>query len=218
MTGVYEKEEDIYNELFFRYPQLNETRKSVLKTYEIMCSTFDNQGVLYVAGNGGSAADSEHIIGELCKSFKAKRPISDELKRKILSKEFAESTQICMNLEGGLPAISLPSMIALNTAITNDIGADYVFAQSINALATGKDAFLGISTSGNSKNIINAMIVARAKGLKVIGLCGKNECKMDDICDAVIHAPDSETYRVQELHLPIYHALCAMIESHYWGH
>ena len=216
MKGTFNGVEDIYKDLFVRYPILETAKEDIYRAYELLAKTFDNAGTLYVAGNGGSAADSEHIVGELCKSFTAKRPIEKKLADVLIKEYECQGEELCKYIEGGLPAVSLPSLVALNSAISNDIGSDFVYAQSLNALASSRDAFLGISTSGNSKNILNAMMVSKAKRLVTIGLCGEQKCKIDDICDVTIHAPASETYKVQELHLPIYHALCAMIESNFW--
>ena len=172
---------------------------------------------MYLAGNGGSAADSEHIVGELMKSFMAKRPIDEKLADKLKSLYGEEGEKLSLDLEGGFRALSLPSLISLSTAIINDVNSDVMFAQMLNSIGVEGDVFWGISTSGNSKNIVKAAMLAKAKGLKVMALVGQKECKLDKLCDVIIHVPETETYKVQELHLPVYHALCAMIESEFYG-
>ncbi len=214
------KDKEIYeilDNLILRYPQLESCRDDILKVYFMLIDVFENGGKVFIAGNGGSAADSEHIAGELMKRFKIKRQLDENLVNR-LKQDFPEySDDLIENVEAGLPVISLPSMTSVTTAIINDQGGDYLFAQSISSVAKPGDLFWGISTSGNSRNIVNAIVIAKAKSVKTIGLTGLKECKLDGLCDAVIHAPEEETYKIQELHLPIYHALCAMIEYYYWG-
>lgn len=217
MNSTFMKDLQIFDNLFERYPILDKCKNSIMKAYEILTYSYDAGGTLYVAGNGGSAADSEHIVGELMKSFMAKRPINEELSKKLYKVCPDDANLLNANIEGGLPAVSLPSFCALSTAVSNDVNGDFIFAQALNSVSKANDVFLGISTSGNSKNIVYAMEIAKAKGLKCIGLCGAKECKLDSLCDVSIHVPETETYKIQELHLPIYHALCAMLESHYWG-
>lgn len=217
MNSDIKTPEMIFDTLLERYPALNECSSQITAAYETIRNAYENGGTLYTAGNGGSAADSDHIVGELMKSFMFKRPVSDELKNS-MTKLFGEDGEaLAKNLEGGLGAVSLPSLTALSTAVSNDTDPKTVFAQMINSLGKKGDVFLGISTSGNSANIIYAMMTAKAKGLAVIGMTGSKACKMDGLCDAVIHVPESETYKVQELHLPVYHALCAMLESAFFG-
>ena len=192
-------------------------KSSIYKAFELLKETVLRQNILYLAGNGGSASDSEHIVGELMKSFMAKRPIDEKLADKLKSLYGEEGEKLSLDLEGGFRAVSLPSLISLSTAIINDVNSDVMFAQMLNSIGVEGDVFWGISTSGNSKNIVKAAMLAKAKGLKVMALVGQKECRLDTLCDVIIHVPETETYKVQELHLPVYHALCAMIESEFYG-
>ena len=178
---------------------------------------YENGGKLLIAGNGGSAADSEHIVGELMKSFKLPRKLSDTYKKdlKNINEEFG--TILGENLQGSLPAIALDGHFALSTAYMNDCEPLLCFAQQVNGFGNKDDIFLGISTSGNSKNILFASVCAKAKGLKVIGLTGEKESDLSNLSDVCIKVPSSETYMIQELHLPIYHCLCLMLEQHFFG-
>jgi D-sedoheptulose 7-phosphate isomerase len=172
-------------------------------------------GKVLVCGNGGSAADSEHIIGELMKGFILKRRIKQEDRDRIKTM-FPEDWQyLSENLQGALPAISLVSQSALAYAYINDVAPDMVFAQQLYGYAKEGDVLIGLSTSGNSKNVVNAIKVAKAFGVKTVGMTGDNGGIMKGICEITIQAPEHETYKIQELHLPVYHALCAMIESGY---
>ena len=217
MDKLFKSREEIFDSLFIRYPVLEGCTRSIYKAFELLKETVLRQNILYLAGNGGSAADSEHIVGELMKSFMAKRPIDEKLADKLKSLYGEEGGKLSLELEGGFRAVSLPSLISLSTAIINDVNSDVMFAQMLNSIGVEGDVFWGISTSGNSKNIVKAAMLAKAKGLKVMALVGQKECRLDALCDVVIHVPETETYKVQELHLPVYHALCAMIESEFYG-
>ena len=217
MDKLFKSREEIFDSLFIRYPVLEGCKRSIYKAFELLKETVLRQNILYLAGNGGSAADSEHIVGELMKSFMAKRPIDEKLADKLKSLYGEEGEKLSLDLEGGFRALSLPSLISLSTAIINDVNSDVMFAQMLNSIGVEGDVFWGISTSGNSKNIVNAAMLAKAKGLKVMALVGQKECRLDALCDVVIHVPETETYKVQELHLPVYHALCAMLESEFYG-
>ena len=217
MDKLFKSREEIFDSLFIRYPVLEGCKRSIYKAFELLKETVLRQNILYLAGNGGSAADSEHIVGELMKSFMAKRPIDEKLADKLKSLYGEEGGKLSLELEGGFRAVSLPSLISLSTAIINDVNSDVMFAQMLNSIGVEGDVFWGISTSGNSKNIVKAAMLAKAKGLKVMALVGQKECRLDALCDVVIHVPETETYKVQELHLPVYHALCAMIESEFYG-
>lgn len=217
MEKLFKSREEIFDSLFIRYPVLEGCKGSIYKAFELLKETVLRQNILYLAGNGGSAADSEHIVGELMKSFMAKRPIDEKLADKLKSLYGEEGGKLSLELEGGFRAVSLPSLISLSTAIINDVNSDVMFAQMLNSIGVEGDVFWGISTSGNSKNIVNAAMLAKAKGLKVMALVGQKECRLDALCDVIIHVPETETYKVQELHLPVYHALCAMIESEFYG-
>ncbi len=217
MDKLFKSREEIFDSLFIRYPVLEGCKRSIYKAFELLKETVLRQNILYLAGNGGSAADSEHIVGELMKSFMAKRLIDEKLADKLKSLYGEEGEKLSLDLEGGFRALSLPSLISLSTAIINDVNSDVMFAQMLNSIGVEGDVFWGISTSGNSKNIVNAAMLAKAKGLKVMALVGQKECRLDALCDVIIHVPETETYKVQELHLPVYHALCAMLESEFYG-
>jgi len=214
--GTKVTSEDIFDELFERYPCLWACEEQIRKTFDLLSDVFDNHGKLYIAGNGGSASDSEHIVGELMKPFKILRKVDEGFSNSLRKLFPGDGDIIADNLTGGLGAISLPSFVSLSSAIINDMDAAFVYAQPLSVLGLSGDAFLGISTSGNSLNVTYAAMTARAKGMYSIGLSGESTCKLDEICDVVIHAPARETYQVQELHLPIYHAICAMLEARYW--
>ena len=203
--------------LIERYPILEPCKESIAKAYDIMEEAYSNGRKLLVAGNGGSAADSEHIVGELMKEFKLKRKIyaaqADRLKK--IDPEMGQV--LAENLQGTLPAISLVGEPALTTAYMNDAVPLLIFAQQVNGLGKAGDVFLGISTSGNSKNVLYAAVAAKSKGLKVVGLTGQKENKLEKFADVCIHVPETETYKIQELHLPVYHCLCLMLEDKFFG-
>lgn len=205
----------ILQEMVKRYPELGtgNIEKSIEEAFLCLKSVFETGGKVLVCGNGGSAADSDHIVGELVKGFKLKRELTENIKKKF---SFADK-ELVEHLQMGLPAINLMSQCALISAIANDNGAEYVFAQQVMAYGKEKDCLIGISTSGNSANVINACKTARALGMKTIGLTGKNESRMDEECEIVINAPANETFKIQEFHLPIYHAICAMLEKEFFG-
>ena len=195
---------DRIGKLIETFPELNGIHENIIKAYSILSDSYNNKGKLLIAGNGGSASDAEHIVGELMKGFMKERRYE--------SKSLPEA-----KLQYGLPAISLVSQSSLITAIANDNGADLIYAQQILGYGTPNDVFLGISTSGNSKNIVNAALVAKEIGLHVISMTGKKNSKLSSISDVTIQVPADETYRVQEYHLPIYHVLCAMLEDKYFS-
>ena len=203
--------------LIERYPQLKSASKEIEDAYEILESCFTNGGKLLVAGKGGSAADSEHIVGELMKGFEKPRVLNNELRRSLVKVDSKMGTILAENLQMALPAIALDGHVALTTAYMNDCNPLLCFAQQINGYGNGKDVFLGISTSGNSKNIIYAAITAKAKGMKVIGLTGSKQCELQKLSDVTIHSTENRTYMIQEQHLPIYHCLCLMLEERFWG-
>ena len=204
-------------ELIRRYPQLDVCKKDIEKAYLLLQKTYDKNGKLLIAGNGGSAADSEHIAGELMKRFKITRPINKELAEKLMKIDPERGERLIKNLEMPLRAVPLTSHIAITTAYMNDADATGVFAQQMLGFGDAGDVFLAISTSGNSENIISACIVAKAMGIKIIGLTGEKESKLSKYADICIRVPETETYKIQELHLPVYHALCLMLESNYFG-
>ena len=200
-----------------RYPQLKVIEQQIIDGYLIMEDCYRNGGKLLIAGNGGSAADAEHIVGELMKGFIIERKLSDIDQKKIIDIDREYGEILANSLQSSLPAIALDGHLSLTTAYMNDCEPLLCFAQQLNGFGNSGDVFLGISTSGNSKNIIYAAIVAKAKGLKVIGLTGERNSKLSDFSDVCIQVPEIETYMVQELHLPIYHCLCLMLEEKFFG-
>ena len=200
-----------------RYPKLDAVKQEIIDSYLIIEKSYSNGGKLLVAGNGGSAADSEHIVGELMKGFKMPRKLNEDYTKALISVDPELGETLSENLQGALPAIALDGHPALTTAYMNDCEPLLCFAQQVNGLGKPEDVFLGISTSGNSKNILYAATVAKAKGMKVIGLTGAKDSKLQTYADICIKAPDTETYMIQELHLPIYHCLCLMLEDKFFG-
>ena len=203
--------------LIERYPELTDQKENIMDAYKILEESYANGGKLLVAGNGGSAADSEHIVGELMKGFENARKLSKEYKDNLSKVDKEMGRVLGENLQGGLPAIALDGHLALSTAYMNDCEPLLCFAQQVNGFGNDKDVFMGISTSGNSKNILYAATVAKAKGMKVIGLTGANNSKLSDMADATIRSSQTRTYMVQEHHLPIYHCLCLMLEDRFFG-
>lgn len=200
-----------------RYPVLKCVEQDIITGYLIMRESYENGGKLLIAGNGGSAADSEHIVGELMKGFKMSRKINDEYVEKLINVDPELGKVLAEDLQGALPAIALDGHLALTTAYMNDCEPLLCFAQEVNGFGKEGDVFLGISTSGNSKNILYAATVARAKGMKVIGLTGQKDSKLSACSDVTVKAPSTETYMIQELHLPIYHCWCLMLEDYFFG-
>ena len=203
--------------LMERYPTLEVCKQDIINAYLIMEDCYERGGKLLVAGNGGSAADSEHIAGELMKRFKIQRPVSDEYAKKLVEIDPERGPDLAKNLERSLMAIPLVAHEALTTAYINDVDGLGVFAQQLMGFGREGDVFLGISTSGNSKNIMNATVVARASGIKVIGLTGAKGGELETVSDVAIKVPETETYMIQELHLPVYHCLCLMLEDRFFG-
>lgn len=204
--------------LIDRYPKLIVCKEDIIRAYEILQEAYSNERKLLVCGNGGSASDSEHIVGELMKEFKLKRKVYADQAEAMKTIDQEMGATLAENLQGALPAICLTGHSSLTTAFMNDANADLVFAQQVNGYGKANDVFLGISTSGNSKNVCYAAITAKSKGLKVIGLTGEKESKMTKLADVCIRVPETETYKIQELHLPVYHCLCLMLEDHFFGH
>ncbi len=207
----------ILNELTSRYPALQAVRGDIEAAYGILKECYDGDHKLLIAGNGGSCADSEHIVGELMKGFRRSRPISEELKQAITAFDPDHESEWTGKLQNGLQAIALTGHPALSTAFANDVDAEYIFAQQVLGYGRPGDVFLGITTSGNSRNILKAAAVAKAAGMKVIGLTGRDGGKLRAAADCTIIVPEQETFKIQELHLPVYHALCLMLEETYFG-
>ena len=204
----------IYEELLAKYPALEVCKEEILKTFEISKQTYLSGGKILVCGNGGSASDSEHIVGELMKNFKKCRKANKEILDRL--EDCEESAKLKEVLEGNLPAISLTSHIALTTAYSNDKEPSAVFAQQLSGLGQEGDTFIAISTSGNSLNCVYACLVAKAKGLKTIALTGAKDSRLSTLSDVCVKVPETETYKIQEYHLPVYHALCAMLEEEFF--
>ncbi|WP_310604967.1 D-sedoheptulose-7-phosphate isomerase [Anaerosporobacter sp.] len=211
------KLENHINLLVERHPTLTTVKKDIIEAYLILKECYENDHKLLIAGNGGSAADSEHIAGELMKRFKILRPVPDTFADKLKEIDPVRGEKLGHNLERGLMAIPLVAHEALTTAYINDVDGLGVFAQQLYGFGRPGDVFLGISTSGNSKNVMSATVVARALGLKVIGLTGAKGGDLAEVADVAIKVPETETYIIQELHLPVYHCLCLMLEDYFFG-
>ncbi|MDB4584381.1 SIS domain-containing protein [Draconibacterium sp.] len=202
-------------QLLKRHDELTPLKKEIQKAANVIIQSYENGGKILACGNGGSSSDSDHIVGELMKSFEGRRPLRQELKDK-LAEQGERGTYLAENLQQGLPAISLTAHTALTTAVANDINAEVIFAQQVTGYGVGGDVLIGMSTSGNSQNVIDAILVAKAKGMITIGFTGESGGKMKELCDMLINVPERRTAYVQELHLPVYHTLCLMIEDHFF--
>jgi D-sedoheptulose 7-phosphate isomerase len=207
---------DYLQQLIERYPPLESVRPEINAAFMGMMESFARGGKLLIAGNGGSAADAEHIVGELMKSFVKKRKLPDSFVTNIEEIDSEIAQYLTPRLQPGLPAIALTGHNSLNTAAINDIDGNITFAQQVYGYGTEGDVFLGISTSGNAKNVLYAAVVAKAKKMKVIALTGGNGGKLKQLADVSIIVPETETYKIQELHLPVYHCLCLMLEEHFF--
>lgn len=203
--------------LMKRYPVLEACKEEIIGGYELMEECYKNGGKLLIAGNGGSAADSEHIAGELMKRFKIPRSIPEDLKKKLIEIDSVRGENLSKNLERPLMAIPLVAHEALTTAYINDVDGLSVFAQQLYGFGRAGDVFLGITTSGNSQNVMSATVVARALGIKVLGLTGENGGELSQVANVCVKVPETETYMVQELHLPVYHCWCLMLEDKFFG-
>ncbi|WP_394523301.1 D-sedoheptulose-7-phosphate isomerase [Lacrimispora sinapis] len=203
-------------ELLERYPALACVKAEILNAYHILESCYENGGKLLIAGNGGSCADAEHIVGELMKGFVKPRTVSEEFAKKLTEADPERGKELAQKLQGGLPAIALTGHPGLSTAFLNDVDGDLIFAQQTYGYGKPGDVLLGISTSGNSKNVMYAMAAAKALGMKTIGLTGKDGGQLKTAADVTIVVPESETFKIQEYHLPIYHALCLMLEERFF--
>ncbi len=201
--------EAILDDLVRRYPDLQPCADSIRGGFDLLQKSVRAGRKILLCGNGGSAADSSHIAGELLKSLAKERKLSPA-EQKLFG---PEQKDLVAHLQGGIPAISLPDQGVIHSAIANDVDAQYAFAQLVWALGKPGDALWAISTSGNSRNAIHAQTVARAKGMATVGLLGRDGGKMKSLCDVAILAPGGNTQEIQERHLPIYHALCLMLEE-----
>jgi phosphoheptose isomerase len=207
----------ISDNLIERHPILHQIKNSIGEAAEMIIQCYSGGGKILVCGNGGSSSDSDHIVGELMKSFELKRAVRKDIAEKLFEVSPERGKYLAQKLESGLPAISLSSQTSLTTAICNDIDADLVFAQQVLGYGCDRDVIIAISTSGNSQNVVDACITAKAMKLKVIGLTGRSGGKMKQYCDILINVPETRTAFVQELHLPVLHALCLIIENHFFG-
>ena len=209
--------EKYLDHLVSRYPALGAAREDILKAYLVMEECYGRDGKLLIAGNGGSAADSEHFAGELMKRFMIPRPVTTEFADRLISIDPVRGKNLAENLERPLMAIPLVAHEAMTTAYINDVDGMGVFAQQLYGFGRPGDVFVGISTSGNSRNVLAATVVARALGITVIGLTGAKGGELAEVSDICVKAPAEETYLVQELHLPIYHCWCRMLEEKFFG-
>jgi D-sedoheptulose 7-phosphate isomerase len=204
------------DDLIIRYPALSDSRKDIKEGAELLIESVENGGKFLICGNGGSSADADHIVGELMKGFVHLRPLSQKQKDSLESMGGETGRHIGNRLQQGIPAISLSVHSALNTAFINDVDPSLIFAQQVIGLGKTGDVLWGISTSGNSKNVVSAAITAKAMGLRTFAMTGEKESRLSEICDICIRVKGTETYIIQELHLPVYHTLCMIIEDYFF--
>jgi D-sedoheptulose 7-phosphate isomerase len=207
----------IFSNIFHSFPELKICQKDLFNAFDILKNTYQKKGKLLICGNGGSAADSEHIVGELMKGFIFKRQLKLEARKQFIECFPDEGDFLADHLQGALPAISLVSHSALISAFANDVSAETIYAQQVYGYGLNTDALLAISTSGNSINIIRAVQVAKVMGLASIGLSGRQGGRLQELCDVTIKVPADSTYQIQELHLPVYHALCIALENEFFS-
>lgn len=208
--------EEILKELIKRYPELAPIQEKIWDAYKILQECYSTGGKLLIAGNGGSAADAEHMVGELMKAFVKPRKLEESFISEMKAVDLSYGEELGRKLQGALPAIAVVDHVALSTAYLNDVDPLLGFAQQVYGYGQQGDVLLAISTSGNSKNVLYASVVAKAKGMKIVGLTGNTGGKLKGYTDVNICVPQKETYKIQELHLPIYHALCLMLEEHFF--
>lgn len=207
----------IWAELFEHYPALLTCQEAIEQSFVILRDCYRKQGKVLICGNGGSAADAEHMVGELMKGFMRKRPLPAAQREHFRTLFPTDGADLADHLQGALPAIALTGQIALSTAFLNDVAADMIFAQQVYGYARPGDVVLGISTSGNSANVLNALKVGKAVGAQTIGLTGQSGGQMKALCDVLIGVPATVVYQVQEYHLPVYHLLCRLLEEEFFG-
>jgi len=207
---------DHLQQLAQRHPLLEGVLDDIKKAYEIIKESYKKGGKLLIAGNGGSASDAEHIAGELMKTFAKKRDLPESFINQVKKVDSEISEYLIPRMQPGLPAIALSGHASLNTACINDIDGNITFAQQVYSYGKEEDVLLGISTSGNSKNVLYACGVAKAKNLKIIALTGEGGGKLKQFADVCICVPETETYKIQELHLPVYHIICMMLEDYFF--
>lgn len=206
----------ILDTLITRYPVLAPMKDQIQAAHDLLAASFASGGKLMLCGNGGSACDCEHIAGELMKSFVLPRPLGQQ-DAEALKDAGDAGDRLASALQQGLPCIVLNGLPGLSSAFANDEEPALVYAQQAWVYAREGDVLLGVTTSGNSDNVVQAAIAAKARGAKIIGLTGQKLGRLAPLCDVLLNVPDTETFRVQELHLPIYHALCLMLEEHFFG-
>jgi D-sedoheptulose 7-phosphate isomerase len=209
--------EKLYQDFFDQFPELSSCSSEISGAFEAICNCYRAGGKLLVCGNGGSASDAEHIVGELMNKFAFRRPAPVQILDRLNELGVKNADYLFSKLEQGLAAISLVSQTSLMTAIINDIGADMVFAQQVYGYGKAGDVLLALSTSGNSTNVVNAVNVARAVGMSTIGFTGEDGGIMKELCHITIRVPERITCKVQQLHLPVYHLLCSMVEDEFFG-
>lgn len=203
--------------LISRYPVLSAVEKEIAACFEMIRASYESGGKLILGGNGGSCSDAEHIVGELMKGFTMRRRLGQSMIQSLEAVDPVAGAELGACLQGGLPAVALSSHPSLNTAYLNDVNGDMMFAQQLSVIANPTDVFFAISTSGNAKNLYYAAVAAKAKGMKVVLLSGKTGGKLKALADVSMIMPCDETYQIQELHLPVYHCLCLMLEEHFFG-
>jgi len=207
----------LFDNCMEKYALLQPCSQEIISAFNALVKCFVNGGKVLVCGNGGSAADAEHIVGEFMKKFRILRPVDKKFRDKFMSMGFDNAEGIASRLEQALPAISLVSHSSLLTAVVNDVGADMIFAQQVYGYGRAGDILMALSTSGNSGNVVSAVKVAAALDMVTIGFSNVTGGKMKSLCDITICVPDTVTFQIQELHLPVYHLLCAMVEEEIFG-
>lgn len=217
MMALSRKQQQILEGLMERYPVLETVRGAVLEVYQVLEDCYCRGNKLLIAGNGGSCADAEHIVGELMKGFKRQRELPAELQDRLRAEGGEEGELLAAKLQGSLPAIALNGHPGLSTAFANDVNGDMVYAQQVCGYGVPGDVFLGISTSGNARNVDYAVTAAKAKSMKVVGLTGRDGGKLAKRADVAVIVPEEETYKIQELHLPVYHTLCLLLEERFFA-
>ena len=211
MTG-----DERLDEMIRRYPALGCCEKEIWEAATAIIDCFENSRKILLCGNGGSCADADHMVGELKKSFEKKRPLPEEFRARLQSASLERGGYLAKNLQNALPAISLCSHTSLLTAISNDMDADLIYSQQVAGYGMKGDVLFAITTSGNSRNVVDAAITAKAKGLRVIGLTGQHGGMIKQYCDTAICVPSTTTAEIQEYHLPVYHAICRIIENRFF--
>lgn len=207
----------LHDQLFERYPALSNLKNSITGAAGMIIDCYTKGGKLLICGNGGSCADSDHFAAELMKSFESARPLDESLKERLRELSASRGSLLAEKLEHSLPAISLCSNTALISSISNDTDPSMIFAQQVIGYGNENDILIGISTSGNSQNVVDACITAKALNLNVIGITGRTGGKMKHYCDLLINVPETRTAWVQELHLPVMHSICLIVENYFYN-